>query len=180
MFSPATYSSIVHTDMPVGEELSTPRKGVRGIREPASVDCFTYSISRVVSLEAFVAAFYTNPFFRIELIILGLFGYPSKPQDVPALFAGQRQDYAAWTLEYRDDRQIVMADKLGATKHFLMVNVIDETNTQLHFGSAVMPRINKDGSERPPSFYFKLLEGFHVFYSKALLTAAVVRLKSLS
>jgi len=145
-----------------------------GIKIPdVHTDCFSLSIKKNISIEEFVEAFYTSWLFKIERIIIGfVVGKPSTDKQVFELSMGQREQFSAWNLEYRDESQVVLADFMGKTKSWLMVQNRDETSTRLFFGSAVMPRYNPDGSLGRPSIFFRLLGGFHLLYSRSLLWTA--------
>lgn len=116
------FSSVTMNDMPDGEVLSQPHDGRTANIIPASTDCFSFTLSKTVTLTSYVYAFYTNWFFKIELNMLRIFArMPSSDQHASELLEGLKNDFSAWELEYRDDKQIVMADKLGVTKQWFMV-----------------------------------------------------------
>lgn len=171
------FSSVNRLDMPAGEVLSQAHSGRSANITPVSTDCFSCTLSKSVTLTSFVYAFYSNWFFKIELNIIGFFArMPSSDQQATELLQGLKNNFSAWELEYRDEQQLVMADKLGATKQWFMVKQINSSQTILYFGSAIMPRVKPDGTQAKPPVIFKLLGGFHQWYSKALLSAAVKKL----
>ena len=129
------------------------------------------SIDRVVSLDDFVTAFYTTPLFRSERLILGLFGMRSRDSDVDELLAGRRDSFAAWTVEDRTEDQLLMCDINQRTRSWFMVSATGDQSTRLWFGSAVTAR----GEDVPGSY--RALLSFHRVYSRALLKAALRRLR---
>ncbi len=145
-----------------------------GIKIPdVHTDCFSLSIRKKVPIEEFVEAFYTSWLFKVERLILGIVvGKPSTDKQAYELSVGQRVQFSAWNLEYQDENQVVLADFMGKTKSWLMVENWGNASTRLFFGSAVMPRYNADGSLGKPSLFFRLLSGFHMLYSRSLLWAA--------
>ena len=134
-------------------------------------DCYTdcYVAPAEAPLPAFISAFYTTPLFRAERLILRLAGHPSTDADVAALAAGAAR-FAAWTVEDRVTDQILLCDASGRTRSWLMAR-----QGQVHFGSAVTPGQSGDGL----GVLFRLLLPFHKLYARALLRAAVRRLRLL-
>jgi hypothetical protein len=142
-------------------------------------DCFTVQIDRRVSLEEFVLAFYTTPLFRAERMILGLIGRPSSDQQALQLSQGAAESFAAWSVEDRTEKQLLMRDFRGRTRSWFMVFETVATSgpaTQLLFGSAVVPATQHETQNGDSGRAFKLLLGFHELYSKALLSSAARRL----
>lgn len=139
------------------------------------LDCFSANTSAKVSLENYVAAFYTTWLFKLERLVLRIAGYPSADHEARALVQDERQEFAAWKLEARAENQILMRDVTGATCSWLMVQP-QESGTRLYFGSGVRARKQRaDGSQRLPLGYRALI-GLHVLYSRALLAATLYRL----
>ncbi len=139
-------------------------------------DCFTVAVLRRVTLEEFVLAFYTTPTFRIERWLLGvLVRRPSSDDDARALAAGRRDRFAAWTVAARTDSQILLADFRDQTRSWLAVTALDAPGarrTRLHFGSGVAAEAPAGDKVPRMGLTFRLLGGFHVVYSRALLNAA--------
>lgn len=139
-------------------------------------DCYTIDLKKKISLSNFVEAFYTSPLFKIERSILGLIGRSSNDKKARELALGLREDFAAWTVEDRNENQILLCDFMKKTRSWLMVKFSDkEDQYKLYFGSAVVFKTSGAKEVKPP-IGFSLLSRFHVFYSKALLTAAYRRL----
>lgn len=142
----------------------------------AYTDCYCTEIPAQVSFSDYVFAFYTTPLFKVERLILKLtVRKPSTDKEARDLADGVRTQFAAWTVEARSEKQILMCDFAGSTRSWLMI-VPSETGTRLYFGSAVVPHhIAKDGN---PSlgFFFTALLGFHKVYSVLLLYSARIRL----
>lgn len=142
----------------------------------AYTDCYLTELPRQVSFSEYIFAFYTAPLFKLERLILKLLVMkPSSDAQARELADGKRDSFAAWTVEAREEDQILMCDFAGSTRSWLMAVPV-ENGTHLYFGSAVVPhRISKDGK---PSlgFFFQALLGFHKIYSVLLLYSARSRL----
>ena len=138
------------------------------------------NVALPVSLAQLIEAFYTTGIFRIERFILGIAaGRPSTDDDVRKLAEGAADKFAAWNVENRDAKQILLADFSGRTRSWLMVEPITQDGAdgaRLYFGSAVTPIINKKSGEKRMGAGFQLLLGFHKLYSRTLLYAARARL----
>ena len=94
-------------------------------------------------------------------------------EEARAVAAGTGERFAAWSVEARAPDQLLMCDLYGRTRSWFMVEPATDAGpvqTRLYFGSAVVA-----SAMRKPSF--RLLLGFHVLYSKALLRAARRRLR---
>lgn len=140
------------------------------------VDGFTAEIDGDISLQALVERFYNSPAFRPERWLLSaFFGMPSSDDDVAALASGARTGFAAWTVEARNAREIILRDFLGFTRSWLMAERLPEPDaprTRLWFGTAFAPGAPRSGL-RLLSFAFHVLRPFHEIYSRALLGAAI-------
>jgi len=134
----------------------------------AFADCFFTELPRPVTHAQYVEAFYTTSLFRLERWILRLVvGRPSTDTEVRALARGERDTFAAWTVEARAPNQVLLRDFTGRTCSWLMVTRAGRApGTRLYFGSVVIPS---------SPVHAKLL-GFHTLYSRLLLRAAARRL----
>ena len=133
-------------------------------RSGAYTDCFHTDILDNVSLPQFVEAFYTTWLFKLERFILQLLvKKPSTDAEAKQVAQGERDKFAAWYVEDRNQHQLLMSDYRDHTRSWFMV-----APGRLYFGSAVIPK------DRPS---YKLLLGFHRLYSRALLAAAKSRLQ---
>ena len=133
-------------------------------RSGAYTDCFHTDILDNVSLPKFVEAFYTTWLFKLERFILRLLAKkPSTDAEAKQVAAGERENFAAWYVEDRNEHQLLMSDFRDHTRSWFMV-----VPGRLYFGSAVVPK------DRPS---YKLLLGFHRLYSRLLLSAAKSRLQ---
>jgi len=141
--------------------------GVYASRGDCFSDCYVTSVKRSVGLEDYITAFYGTKLFRTERIMLGAVGSPSNDSDLEALARGKSDRFAAWSVEGREADQILLCDRSGHTRSWLMVQP-NGTGTRLFFGSAVVPKV-KGGDL---GFVFRALLGFHKLYSRALLKAA--------
>lgn len=140
----------------------------------AYTDCFTAPVGREVSASEFIEAFYTTWLFKCERFVLFLIGRGCTDADARALAIGKVDKFAAWTVEGRADRQLLVCDFAKLTRSWLMIGPRQDgqAGTQLYFGSAVVPTA-KDGAGNPrPTVGFRALTPVHAFYARALLRAA--------
>lgn len=137
-------------------------------------DAFAVTVVGPVSLEAFLAAFYTTPVFRAERAVLALAGFSSSKTQLDALVAGRGTRFAAWTVVQRRPDEILLRDITGATASWFQVTA-DQTETTLRFGSIIYPVTRRGGPRLSPAI--RPLLGPHRFYSRVLLSAAALRLK---
>jgi len=150
----------------------------RYLRDGHYADCYVVDLPEVVSQAQFIEAFYTTPLFKLERAILAAAARkPSTDADVRALARGERGAFAAWTVEDRSDTQLLLADFMGRTRSWLMAEANGRGGTRLHFGSAVVPRRDRDNGPTSLGTGFGLMLGFHKLYSRALLGAARRRLQ---
>ena len=133
----------------------------------AYTDCFAIDVPGQVAHAAYVEAFYTSGVFKLERLLLALFvARPSRDAEARELASGQRQQFAAWSVEGRAPGQLLLCDYAGSTRSWLMAMPAGQ-GTRLYFGSAVV-RSRQGG-------VFRALLGFHKLYSRILLRAAVAR-----
>lgn len=142
----------------------------------AYTDCYSTSVPNRVAHARYVEAFYTTPLFKVERLLLKWFaGRPSTDAEAQRLAAGEIATFAAWSVEARQDDQLLLCDVTGRTRSWLM-STPDPTaptpTTTLYFGSAVVPQ----KPHGPMGAGFRALLGFHHLYSRALLRSAVMRL----
>jgi hypothetical protein len=150
----------------------THRGSVHPERWGRSGDCFAVSVDREVTLAEFVFAFYSSPVFRIERLILRvLVGAPSSDSDARAVADGSGGSFAVWYVGERTATQLLMCDRYERTRSWFRVVPMSGNRTLLQFGSALAARGGRTRSG-PHGRGFRLLLGFHVLYSQALLHAA--------
>jgi hypothetical protein len=137
-------------------------------------DCYSAEVSGSVELSDYIRVFYTSPVFKLERLILSvLVSKPSTDTQVNELAAGERNSFAAWNVEDRDSKQILLSDFRGRTCSWLMVVPLPGIHsTRLYFGSAVVFGMNASGEPAKPTLAFRLLSGFHRLYSRILLGLA--------
>ena len=141
----------------------------------AFTDCYTTTIASRASQADFVEAFYTTFVFRMERLLLRLFvSRPSTDREAAELGRGERQDFAAWTVEQRTASQLLMCDFMGRTRSWLMT-APEGAGTRLYFGSAIGPERDPVTGERRMGGGFSALMGFHRLYSRVLLRTAARR-----
>lgn len=144
-------------------------------QDPACfTDCYAVELPTQISLNDYIAAFYTTPLFKIERFILKVaVKAPSTDQDAQNLAKAETTKFAAWNIEGRTDSQLLLCEFSKRTRSWLHVEPTP-TGTRLYFGSAVTPD-PKSNSLGP---FFTALLGFHKIYSRALLSAAKRRLQN--
>jgi len=144
-------------------------------------DCYLTQSNGRISIADFLFAFYTTPLFRLERSILKfVIAKPSTDFEARQLADGTRQDFAAWRVEARNQNEILMCDIHGRTRSWLMVVPMNKANgfqTQLYFGSAVVPRQNLKTGQPSLELRFRALLGFHKIYSILLLHSARSNIK---
>jgi hypothetical protein len=151
----------------------TYRGGVHPERWGRYGDCFAVTVDRVVNLAEFVFAFYSSPVFRIERLMLRvLVGAPSSDSDARAVAGGSAGSFAVWYVGERTATQLLMCDRYERTRSWFRVVPMSGGRTLLQFGSAVAARGVPTRSGSRGGGVFRLLLGFHVLYSQALLHAA--------
>lgn len=147
--------------------------------EGAFTDCHAVDVPQRVAHAAFVEAFLTSTPFALERRLLGVFARrPSTDDDARRLASGLADDrpFAAWTVEARAERQLLLRDITGRTRTWLMSAPLTADATRLYLGSAVLPAgTDPDGRPRMGAV-FHALRGLHAVYSRALLRAAWRRL----
>jgi hypothetical protein len=144
----------------------------------AYVDCFWAPLSRPVTLAEFVSAFYTTWLFRLERWILRFAAArPSTDDEAHELARGERDSFAAWTVEARARDQLLVRDFTGRTcSWFMVAPTAGMPGTRLYFGSVVIPvRDSRTGAASLGPVHGRLI-GFHRVYSRLLLRAAARRL----
>ncbi len=142
------------------------------------VDCFSTTVPMVVTLADYVQAFYTTPVFKLERAILArVVAKPSTDAQARQLAHSEIDAFAAWRVEDRNARELLMCDFRAHTRSWLMAvpSADGAASTRLLFGSAIVPTRKSDGTQAIGVGYRALL-GFHVLYSKILLDAARRRL----
>ncbi len=135
-------------------------------------DAYSTRVQGAVRFEDFVTAFYCSRAFRFERRLLGLrASMRAGDAHARAMAEGHRDEFAAWLVEARRATEVLLVDRSGRTRSWLMASPAQsrqgERQTVLHFGSAVC-----DVAQDPP-FWFRMLRGFHVRYSRRLLASAV-------
>jgi hypothetical protein len=167
--------SIARETVPEDALLKTYRGGVHPERWGRYGDCFSVTVDRAANLADFVFAFYTSPLFRIERLMLRvLIHAPSSDSEARRLADGSAAAFAAWYVGERTGTQLLMCDRYERTRSWFRVVPLGGGRTLLQFGSAVAARRDARTGAAALSGRFRLLLGFHVVYSQALLHAAKV------
>ena len=148
----------------------------------AWTDCYAVRLDRAVSLTEFVDAFYTTPLFRLERLILDIFlSRSSTDAQARQLASGQLDQFAAWQVEARAERQLLMVDLTGTTRSWFMCEpslVNNASQASLYFGSAIEKNAKATNGAAKLTTLFRVLLPFHRIYSRALLWSAKRRLST--
>ena len=139
----------------------------------AYTDCYVTVIPRGISFSEFVFNFYTTPLFKLERLILKFtVSKPSTDAQARQIADSGIEKFAAWSVEDRRENELLMCDFIERTRSWFMVVPVDETQTQLYFGSAVSSRQDPKTGKLSLGFIFQALLGFHQIYSVLLLYSA--------
>ncbi len=129
------------------------------------VDCYTTTIDEQISLPEFIFGFYTTWLFKTERLILKLLvNKPSTDLQARQVSNAGINRFAAWTVENRNENELMMGDFLNRTRSWFMVEKAGAA-TKLYFGSAVVPAKGSESLD----FGFRVMLGFHQIYSVLLL-----------
>mgnify|MGYP001799952885 FL=1 len=156
---------IDQTDVPPGSLIAE-----YAARDGHYADCFEAEYAPDAHLSDYITAFYTQPLFRAERLVLRVLARaPSTGADVAALAAGEAAQVAVWRVQGRTPSELLMIDKGGRTLSWLAVGA-----GVVRFGSVVVPVPGRGGK---PTLgpVFQSLVGAHKVYSRALLAGAVRR-----
>lgn len=128
----------------------------------------------------FVNAFYTTWLFKLERLVIRVIAHQaSTDDDVARLADGSAQKFAVWTVEERTPTQLLLCDRHGRTRSWLMAESASNqghASARLLFGSAVTPVISDQG-KTGLGIGFRLLLPMHRVYSRLLLNACRARLR---
>lgn len=143
------------------------------VQKPAHhTDCFVAPMPGPVTLGAFIQAFYTQPLFQAERLVLRLAaGARSSDAQAAALAQGHAHRFAVWEVSSRTETEILLADRAGRTMSWLMAS-----DDSLRFGSVVVPVRSRSGKLTLGPVFHSLL-GAHKVYSRALLAGAARRVQ---
>jgi hypothetical protein len=84
-------------------------------------DAYAIEVDRLVAFEDYVAAFYSTRLFALERFVLMLVGRSSSTSQVRALVRGERDRFAAWTVEARARKPV--AARRRHRSHALVADV---------------------------------------------------------
>ncbi len=143
----------------------------------AFTDCYFIELPKSVSQPQFIEALYLGALMRFERKLIGwLLSKPTSNVHVRELATGNAASFAAWHVEQRTPNELLLRDQTGRTRSWLMSQAMPGA-TRLYFGSALLPRVRPRTGARHMGPLFRPLLGFHVLYSKLLLSAARSRLE---
>lgn len=143
-------------------------------RNEGHVDCFRVDVTGHIELGHYVEAFYTTWLFKAERTILSFAGHPSTDAEATVLAGGQGSRFAVWTVEGRDEDQLLMRDITGRTRSWFKVARItaeSSEGTTLYFGSGVTAVATGKAGRKSMGPVFRMLMPVHILYSRALLAA---------
>jgi hypothetical protein len=167
------FNSVV--EMPLPETALLQRYAASG----EYTDCFATHIPVPSSLPEYVTAFYTTALFKAERRILDwLASLPSTDDEASQLARGTRNVFAAWTVEDRNDDQLLLIDVRQQTGSWFM-HEAQGSRSRLYFGSVVFRR-EATPTGRELRWTYRSLLGMHRFYSRALLSAARSRVSKMA
>ena len=151
------------------------------LRDGHYTDCYSTDISQSVTHSQYIAAFYTTFLFKVERFILRwAVSKPSTDTEAVQLAEKQCDSFAAWSVEARDNDQLLLCDFQGRTRSWLMVEPIpleEVPRTRLYFGSAVIRNRKSENERKSSSVGFGALLKLHRLYAVALLYSAKKRLE---
>lgn len=152
----------------------------RYAQDGSFTDCYYLELPQSVSMQDYIAAFYSSRLFRIERALLSLLpGKYANDSHAKELALGRTTQFSAWQVEDRTATQLLLRDFLGRTRSWLMVEPLQNAGapaTRLYFGSAAVAKSRSAAGKPTFGFLFNALTGFHHLYSKALLRSAQSRL----
>jgi hypothetical protein len=142
------------------------------LQNGAYIDCYSTLVHDKITFPEFIFGFYTTPLFRLERWILTLLiSKPSTDQEARGMADGLSNTFAAWTVESRDENEILMCDFAGRTRSWLRITPMKD-HTRLYFGSAVILSRRARAGIPTLGFGFQALLAFHRMYSILLLYSA--------
>ena len=146
-----------------------PNSLVAPFLEKGYADSYRTEVNGYISLEDYVYNFYTSPLFKLERFILTwTVSKPSNDMDAQEIAKGNTEKFAAWTVENRNENELLMCDFTHRTRSWFMVKEVGTSElprTQLYFGTGVSPSVNK----KSMGLLFNILLPFHKIYSISLL-----------
>ena len=105
-------------------------------------DCYEVMLPGAVTLPEFIEAFYTTWLFKLERAVLSVvLRRRITNSDARALAEGA-DGFAVWTVEDREEAQILLLDHMWHTRSYLAVSHKAGGVTRLIFGSAVVAKDN--------------------------------------
>jgi hypothetical protein len=160
--------------VPSDSLLKTYRGGARPEHWGLQGDCFAVVVDAPITLSDFVFAFYTSPVFRVERGILRfLAGASSTDAGARGVAEGSGTTFAIWRVGERTATQLLMCDRYEKTRSwFQVVPMEGGVATVLRFGSAVSSSRHRETGTLSMGRWFQWLVGFHVLYSRILLSSA--------
>lgn len=145
------------------------------------VDCFGATLRGTIGVEQLLASFLTAPAFRPERWLLACaLDMRSGDGEAQALARGDRQAFAAWSVEERDAEQVLLCDFLGHTRSWFMTEPGSEPGggivTRVRYGTAIVRRDMHGVAHWGWSLAFWPLLPLHRLYARILLASTLGRI----
>jgi len=157
-----------------------PNSLLASYAENGYADSYRTELPGHISMEDYVFSFYTTALFKLERFILTWTVLkPSSDLQAKELMNGKTDKFAAWTIETRNENELLMCDMLKQTRSWFMVKHNGTENnprTQLYFGTGIAPATRGAATKKSIGLFFILLLPFHKMYSVFLLLFARQRL----
>jgi len=96
---------------------------------------------------------------------------PGAAQAARRLVLAESDRFAAWRVEARGERELLLQDWLGRTRSWLMAEPLADGGTRLCFGSGIVRREGRGLEARLERGLFRALLPGRAVYSRALLRA---------
>ena len=153
----------------------------RYLQPDCYADCYTVDIPQIVTQSDYIVAFYTTWLFKLERSILKYaVSKPSTDAQARQLANAATDSFAAWTLEMRNDNELLLCDFQGRTRSWLKTapQPGENSGTRLFFGTAVVSAEYRNSDQKNDVPGFRFLIPFHKLYARALLHAARSKLNN--
>ncbi|MEP5730432.1 MAG: hypothetical protein ABJL67_13810 [Sulfitobacter sp.] len=140
----------------------------------AYFDCYAVEVEGDITLKTYANTFFDTWLFRLEILILRLFGTANtEPKDREKLADGRSDRFGVWHVDVRTEREMVLNVGHGPIRTWLWVQPVDTdlSKSLLLFGSAVLPTCASKDDEPRLDFVTRALIPVHRLYSVLLLRA---------
>lgn len=135
-------------------------------------DCYFVDVPAKIDLSEFIAAFFYTPLLRLERLMLAhIASKPTSTEDVIKIAEGKSDAFAVWSVEFRDEYQLLMSVADGPIRSWWMVSPKKDNQnfSRLYFGSAYLPKSVGSAGKPKMGAIFHMFLSFHKLYSRTLL-----------